>query len=91
MNTYIANENIISENVGLKEDDDVMLYNSETEDVHVVNSTAYEIFSELKQPKSTTELIDIIKNRYSIDDDFIQDDIKELLSDFLQKNIIIEI
>jgi len=89
---YVANENIISENIGIKETDDVMLYNQTTEDVHVVNSTAYEIFLELKQPRSVNELVEIFKGRYSIEDDSILlDDIKELLSDYLNKDIIKEV
>lgn len=91
MKTYIANENIISENVGIKETDDVMLFNQETEDVHVVNSVAYEIFSALKQPRSDSELVKIFSSLYSIEGDSIRDDIKELLADFLHKDIIKEI
>ncbi len=88
---YLINENIISENVGLKENDDVMLYNQVTEDVHVINSTAFEIFSELDNAKSETEICEIIKKRYAVEDDLILDDIKEILSDFLMKGLINEI
>lgn len=85
------NEHIISENVGLKENDDVMLYNQVTEDVYVINSTAFEIFSELDKAKSEVEIYQIIKARYVIEDDLILGDIKEILSDFLIKGLICEI
>lgn len=90
MSRFVANEKIITENVGLKETDDVMLYNQETEDVHVINSTAFEIFTLLKTPYTDAEIIAEMKVRYNMQDGSIDEDIRELLSDFVQKNIIIE-
>ena len=69
----------------------MILFNQKTEDVHVVNSVAYEIFSALKQPRSESELVEFFSNLYSIERDSIRDDIKELLADFLQKDIIKEL
>ncbi len=91
MKKFVANEKLIAENVGLKETDDVMLYNQETEDVHVLNSSAYEIFEFLKLPYSDTEIISEMKKRFDIDDDSIDGDIKELLVEFVEKGIIIEV
>ncbi len=90
MRKYVANEKMIAENVGLKVTDDVMLYNQETEDVHVLNSTAYEIFEFLKTPYTEAQIVTEMKKRFGIDDDSIDNDIKELLDDFFEKGIIIE-
>ena len=90
MRKYVANEKMRAENVGLKVTDDVMLYNQETEDVHVLNSTAYEIFEFLKTPYTEAQIVTEMKKRFGIDDDSIDNDIKELLDDFFEKGIIIE-
>lgn len=64
MRKYVANEKMIAENVGLKVTDDVMLYNQETEDVHVLNSTAYEIFEFLKTPYTEAQIVTEMKKTF---------------------------
>ena len=86
---YLKNNVIISEAVGLQEQDDVMLFNVTTENIFIVNYTAFLILEELSEEKSIFELINSIKSKYQVDETTLENDIQEIVEAFVEKNIVV--
>lgn len=87
---YLKNDSIISEAVGLQEQDDVMLFDQSSENVYIVNYTAFLVFEELSVEKSIFDLIEIMRNKYQVERDILANDIQKILDLFVEKKIIVK-
>ena len=90
---YVKNSNIIEETISETE---IMLYNTQSEEVHILNRTATEIYQILLQKKSVKDLIMYYIDLHKDDDvkgirvkeQELIDDVENMISSLINLNII---
>lgn len=90
---YVKNSNIIEETISETE---IMLYNTQSEEVHILNQTATEIYQMLLQKKSIKDLIMYYIGLHKADDvkgirvkeQELIDDVENMISSLINLNII---
>ncbi len=90
---YVKNSNIIEETISETE---IMLYNTQSEEVHILNRTATEIYQILLQKKSVKDLIMCYIDLHKDDDvkgirvkeQELIDDVENMISSLINLNII---
>lgn len=90
---YVKNSNIIEETISETE---IMLYNTQSEEVHILNRTATEIYQILLQKKSVKDLIMYYIDLHKDDDvkgirvkeQELIDDVENMISSLINLDII---
>ena len=90
---YVKNSNILEETISETE---IMLYNTQSEEVHILNRTATEIYQMLLQKKSVKDLIMYYIGLHKEDDvkgirvkeQELIDDVENMISSLINLNII---
>jgi len=68
---------------------DLMLYQTEKDDVHVLNPTARVIYHQYKSTKSLEEIEKALRERFKIDPELdIRGDIENCIAELKQKQLI---
>jgi AAA15 family ATPase/GTPase len=69
--------------------DELMLYQTDCEKVHVLNPTAKEIYSLYQDGKSITDILTMMQHRYDIQDvQQLRDDIENCIHQLKLQNIL---
>ena len=86
---YRKIQGVTAEKVGAAEEDDLVVYDANTELVHILNSTAAEIFELIDQESKTIdEIITCLLDKYDVTSDEIRNDVQEILDELVNKGII---
>lgn len=91
MKKIIVNDKIEFEKIGMSEQDDVMAYNGLTEEVVLLNSTAYEVVKKVKEFGFLQSVINEIEKEYDIDDSNRNEmyvDVKAIIKELIKNNIL---
>jgi hypothetical protein len=72
-------------------DSDLMLYDPELDEVHILNATARAVYHLLGEGKTVTEIAEILRSRSLVQegDDPLKD-VQECIGALLQKGLIVE-
>lgn len=87
---YKVNPHVQWEHVADKENDDVLVYNEESEDVIVVNHTAFKVLERISQNLDVTDIIKQLCKEYNIGRDVVEKDVDDIISQFKESALIIE-
>jgi len=69
--------------------DELMVYQTDSEKVHVLNPTAKEIYCLYQDGKSITDILTIMQRRFDIQDEQqLSDDIKNCIMQFKEQKIL---
>jgi|GEM_PF-2525610 len=86
---YQKIQGVTAEKVGAAEEDDLVVYDANTELVHILNSTAAEIFELVDQESKTLdEIIVCLLDKYNVTADEIRNDVQEILDELVNKGLI---
>ena len=79
------NEKIISQELN----DELMLYKTDSEEIHILNHTARKIYDLFHQKKTVDEMIEILQKDFQITDtQSLRDDIENCMSQLKSKQIV---
>jgi PqqD family protein of HPr-rel-A system len=68
---------------------ELLIYDTETGSVHVLNSTARVIWESCHEPKTVGELVAILRSQFQVEDPrVISSDVQSILADFCGKGLI---
>ncbi len=86
---YQKIQEVTAEKVGAAEEDDLVAYDANTELVHILNSTAAEIFELIgEESKTLDEIIACLLNKYDVTSDAIRNDVQDILDELVNKGLI---
>lgn len=88
---YKMYEYIKVDSVGLKEDDDIILINDNTESVIIVNNTAWVIVDLITKEKDREEIIEYLSSTYDASKEEIVNGVDKIINDLIGEGIILEV
>ena len=86
---YQKIQGVTAEKVGVAEEDDLVVYDANTELVHIINSTAAEILVGIdEESKTIDEIIACLLDKYDVTSDAIRNDVQDILDELVNKGLI---
>lgn len=86
---YQKIQGVTAEKVGAAEEDDLVVYDANTELVHILNSSAAEILALIDEDSKTIdEIITCLLDKYDVTSDAIRNDVQDILDELVNKGLI---